>query len=367
MEKLGKNFFSETKVLICVGSGGVGKTTLAAALGVLAAQEGLNVLVLTIDPSKRLAQTLGIEGSKEITEVPGAKFKGKLWASVIDHRKVFDDFVRRAAESSKKSEGSISAERIFKNKLYQQLSTTLSGSQEFTALEMLYSCYESGRFDLIILDTPPAKHAMDFLRAPQKLAALFNEGIAQWFRPRQNAGFLINLLHTGTRQVLKALENLTGADFIRELADFFLNIESWQEKLEQRTLQVHQMLVDSRTHFCLVTSFDVAKLKEADLFAKEIRKNGYHLTSVLLNRVFPDWILPEVEEKSTDPKKQEIFRLARLLRTYYNHRLELYAQFERKLSNDVQVMKLPDYVEPVSDLEGLQIIGRQLELRNESR
>lgn len=358
--------FSGMKILICVGSGGVGKTTLAAALGVLAAEEGMKVLVLTIDPSKRLAQTLGIEGSTEITRVPGHQFKGELWASVIDHKKVFDDFVRRAAESTRNEDSSISTERIFKNRLYQQLSTTLSGSQEFTALEMLCSCYESGRFDLIILDTPPAKHAMDFLKAPQKLAALFNEGIAQWFRaPKQGSGFFINLLHTGTRQVLKALENLTGAEFIRELADFFLNIEKWQDKLEQRTLQVHQMLVHPQTHFCLVTSFDMAKLKEADLFAKEIRKNGYHLTSVLLNRVFPDWILPGIGEKSSDPKKQEIYRLAQLLRAYYDHRLELYAQFERKLSNDVQVMKLPDYVEPVSDLQGLMRIGSQLEFGNE--
>ncbi|MEK6774318.1 MAG: ArsA-related P-loop ATPase [Bdellovibrionota bacterium] len=359
---LQKNLFSDVKILVCVGSGGVGKTTLAAALGVMAAQQGLKVLVLTIDPSKRLAQTLGIEGTQEITEVPGQKFKGQLWASVINHQKVFDDFVRKAASSANKTGVSVSAERILKNKLYRQLSTSLSGSQEFTALEMLCSCHESGRFDLIILDTPPAKHAMDFLKAPQKLAALFNEGIAQWFRtPQEGAGFFANLLHSGTRQVLKTLENLTGADFVRELADFFLNIEKWQNKLEQRILQVHEMLVHPQTQFCLVTSFDLAKLKEAESFAKEIRKNGYHLTSVLLNRVFPDWILPEAAETSEDPKKIEIYRLAQLLRFYYEHRLELYAQFERKLSGDVLVMKLPDYVEPVSDLDGLMLIGSQLE------
>lgn len=356
-----KNIFAGVKVLVCVGSGGVGKTTLSAALGVLAAQEGLNVLVLTIDPSKRLAQTLGIEGKNEVTEVPGQKFKGKLWASVIDHQKVFDHFVRKAAADSEA--GRDSAERILKNKLYKQLSTTLSGSQEFTALEMLYSCHESGKYDLIILDTPPAKHAMDFLKAPQKLSALFNEGIAQWFRtPKEGSGFLLNLLHSGTRQVLKALENLTGADFIRELADFFLNIEKWQDKLEERTLQVHQMLVHPQTQFCLVTSFDMAKLKEADVFAREIRKNGYHLTSVLLNRAFPDWMLPTSIEKSDDPKKKEIYRLAQLLKSYYEHRLELYTDFERRLSKEVRVLKLPDYVEPISDLDGLLHIGEQLDL-----
>jgi len=356
-----KNIFKNAKILVCVGSGGVGKTTLAASLGVLAAQEGLNVLVLTIDPSKRLAQTLGIENTTEITEVPGQKFRGKLWASVVDHKKVFDDFVRRAALKSGAPDSEASADKILKNRLYQQLSTSLSGSQEFTALELLYSCYDSKKFDLIILDTPPAKHAMDFLKAPQKLSALFNEGIAQWFRhpPGKAAGFFVSLIQTGTRQVLKALENLTGADFIKELADFFLNIEKWQGQLEQRTIQVHQMLVHPQTQFCLVASFDAAKLKEAEFFAREIRKNGYHLTSVLLNRVFPDWMLP-ASETSSEPVHAEVYRLAQLLRTYYERRLELYRQFERKLSSDVQVMKLPDYVEPVSDLEGLNLIGKSL-------
>ncbi|WP_413585696.1 ArsA family ATPase [Bdellovibrio sp. HCB274] len=342
----------DTKVLVCVGSGGVGKTTVAAAVGVLAAKEGKKVLVLTIDPAKRLAQTLGIEGTNDITKVPGQNFKGELYASVIDHKKTFDEFVERAAQKSE------AVRRIFENSLYKQLSTSLSGSQEFTSLEKLYSVYESGKFDLIILDTPPTKHALDFLKAPQKLATLFSEGVAKWFRDPEGkkSGIFGHLIQAGTRQVLKVLETLTGSQFIRELGDFFINIEQWQGKLLQRTTEVQRMLVAPTTRFFLVTSFDQAKLKEAEFFSREIRKGGYNLDTVILNRVFPHWLDLRVGYEG-GTAEQGLVDLYMQMKTYYNHRDAIYRQFEKKMSRDARVLRIPDLVKDVSDLSGLEEIS----------
>lgn len=353
------NIFKDCDVMICVGSGGVGKTTMAAALGVRAAQSGKRVLVLTIDPAKRLAQTLGIEGHSDIVEVPGAKFSGALYAGVIEHKKVFDEFVLRAAGKDS------SATKLLQNRLYKQLSTGLSGSQEFTSLEKLYSCYESKSFDLIILDTPPTKHALDFLAAPQKLAALFNEGIAQWFKDPEGKkkSLLANILNAGTKQVLKVLESLTGASFVHELADFFISIEKWQSRLQERTTAAHRLLVSSRTHFCLVTAFDKAKLKEAEFFSKEIRKGGYHLRTLIVNRAFPSWLKVDPAEKDqpTSPLQNYFGKL----KSYYADRELLYANFDQSLGRELSILKVPDLMGEVSDIKSLVELSELLNIPSE--
>ena len=339
--------WDKAKIFICVGSGGVGKTTMASAMALMAARRGKKVLVLTIDPSKRLAQTLGIEGKTEITKVPGLPNEVALYASTIDHKKTFDDFVRRAAKQEE------AAHKILNNKLYQQLTTQLSGSQEFSALEKLYAAHESGEYDLIVLDTPPSKHAMDFLKAPQKISALFSEGIAKWFR-QPKGGLIQNLIYSGTRQVLKALELMTGSDFVRELADFFVHIEKWQGQLEKRTLDFHRLLVSPACHFCLVTSFDSAKLKEAESFAKEIKKGGYHLKTVILNRAFPEWINDLEEFKDLDAKEKELHRLYMSLKSYYDQRVKDYAALEKRLPSEVEILKLPEFSFQISDIKSLE-------------
>lgn len=346
-----KEIFANAKVIVCVGSGGVGKTTVASALALRAAQLGRKVLVLTVDPAQRLKSTMGLDEKHE-AEIHHPSIKGSLSASVIDAKKVFDDFVIRASSKEEK------VKRILNNKLYIQLSTTLSGSQEFTALEKLYASHESGKYDLIVLDTPPTKHAIDFLEAPQKLSHLFNERISKWFRdPESKTGFFQSILQTGTKQVLRALETLTGSEFMTELADFFRSIQQWQGELERRIAASHKLLVHPDTHFVLVTSFDEAKLKEADFFSRQIRKSGYRLSGVLINRAYPKGL--DLNQKVSGSNALEKIYLQ--YQSYLRKREEVYQSFSIRMSDQGRVLRIPELMNPISDLEGVVEMAQNME------
>jgi anion-transporting ArsA/GET3 family ATPase len=346
-----KELLLKAKVIVCVGSGGVGKTTVASAVALRAAQMGRKVLVLTVDPAQRLKSTMGLDTQEE-AEIHHPSIKGSLSASVINAKKIFDDFVLRASAKEEK------AKKILNNKLYIQLSTTLSGSQEFTALEKLYSSYESGKYDLIVLDTPPTKHAIDFLEAPQKLSALFSEKISRWFRdPEGERSFLKTILHTGTKQVLRALEVLTGSEFMNQLREFFLIIQQWQGELEKRIADAHKLLVDSKTHFVLVTSFDEAKLKEAEYFSREIRKAGYRLSNVIINRAYPKGLDLNIKVVGTN----ELEQMYLTYQTYLMEKEKVFQSFSIRMSGQGQVLRLPELMNPISDLEGVVEMAQNME------
>lgn len=347
-----------TQVVVCIGCGGVGKTTVSASLGYMLADQGYKTLVLTIDPAKRLATTLGIEGTKEITEVPGVQLKGKLFASVIDHQTVFNDFIKRASVAG------ADVTPIFRNKLYQQMSTNLSGSQEFTALEKLYSAYESGEYDWIVLDTPPSKHAIDFLNAPQKLSALFNDSVAKWFRNTDGKGGLFGqIISTGARQVIQILESLTGSEFVKELRLFFSYIHSWQDKLENRIVQVHKLLISSNTQFFLISSLDEVKMTEALSLGQEVRKQGFPLNKIIINKsqfekTF-DFNIGLVDVQ-TPEALVALEQFKDSFKHHIAHREELLHKFENSVANRIDLVSLKEYLDPISDTDNLKLIAFDL-------
>lgn len=354
-----KQQIDEAKILICVGTGGVGKTTISAAIGAMAAKQGRRVLVLTVDPSKRLKQTLQISDSGEHQKIPLPNVKGELWAAVMNPQKTFDDFVLRAATKGG------DPQKIFKNKLYQQLSRTLGGSQEFTALENLYAAVQSEKYDLIVLDTPPAQHAIDFLQAPQKLASIFTEGVAKWFRDPESSktGFLAGLFQTGTRQVLRILESLTGSEFMRQLGDFFSQIHSWQDQLELRAVESHRLLVQPQTHFILITGFDEVKFQEGERFAREIKKGGYRLTAMIVNRAHPRWF-EELKTNSAAKASNELPRISAYkteMRAYFEKRRAKIRELQSRTRQVFDVLEVPERAGDISNPE--QVLEFADELR----
>lgn len=342
----------ENKVIVCAGSGGVGKTTMSAAIGVRAAQLGKRVLVLTVDPAKRLATALGLEmGDDTDKAVPLTGVTGSLSAAVIDSKKVFDGFIRTHAKQADV------VERIMRNRLYQQMSTTLSGSQEFTALERLLQASESGLYDLVVLDTPPTKHAMDFLTAPLRINSLFQDAITRWFMsPNEKPkGIIASLVGRGTRAVLKSLEALTGAQFIEELIDFFAAVRSIQQVLRDRSDASYKLLTSDKTNFIVVTSFDAAKLIEAKYLQGQLKTLGYRLKGVIINRAFPLW-MPEAQSEGKtqgSDTHQRVLKFFETFKEYYSVRYNLYEEFARGLDSTVTVVRIPEYRQDVAGLEDL--------------
>ncbi len=343
------------RLLICAGTGGVGKTSMSASLGVLAAGEGLKTLVLTIDPAHRLAQALGLEKAPgqevAVPEVPG------LWAAMIDPRREFDEFVLGAVDKG-------IAKGLFENRLYQQLVSNLNGSQEFTSLVKLLNAVQSGKYDLVILDTPPTQNAVDFLKAPERIYALFQDSVMGWFsNPSADEGWIKRTLHRGTRLVTSALESVTGSVFIAELKDFFNHISHLQKRIADISRQTAVLMHGSKTGFILVTGFDEAKLKEALEFQNDLAAEGLNLRAVIVNRWFPEWttgdrLWPADWDEDTD--FQELKTFHRLFANYFSRRQEAYEKFAAQLGRQVPVMKLPDFKNAVQGVEDLRAVANTL-------
>lgn len=312
-----RNLILDHRVIVCTGSGGVGKTTTSAALGVAAAKMGKRVLVLTIDPARRLATTLGIANSAVDVRVPRQKFCGELWAGTIDPGRIFAQYIERHAKDK------ATVDRLFNNALYQQLSTTLSGSQEFTALSKLYDAATGGDYDLVILDTPPAAHAADFLRAPARLNAVFDSAIVSLFMGRSSGlGLAAMAWKKSMKLVLGALTLLTGSAFVSTFNDFFSAIDAIAPDIRETNQLAHQLLLDSTTAFVLISSFDAAKIQEGKDFHAELSGAGYSLKAVIINRAWPQWTPADAAARDSvcaSLKLQQSPALASLCRTLSDH------------------------------------------------
>jgi len=279
----------DRRIVVCVGAGGVGKTTVAAAVALEAARRGRRAVVITIDPARRLADALGMEQlGNEPRRLPdstlaalGVEGEGELWALMLDMKRTFDDLVERFAPDA------ATRERILENPIYQHVSDALAGSAEYSAMEKVYELAENDAFDLIVVDTPPSQHALDFLEAPQRLVEFLDSRLVQLLvHPAFAAGrFGFKLFQRGAYRVLKVIERVSGVGFLDDISDFLLAIEGMSEGFRERARQVRALLVGPGSSFVLVSGPSHRAVDDAVRFLDRLDETGVPVAGVVLNRM----------------------------------------------------------------------------------
>jgi anion-transporting ArsA/GET3 family ATPase len=275
-------------VVVCCGTGGVGKTTSAAALAVEGARRGRRTAVITIDPARRLADTLGLHAADD-HEVARALWDpdgdappgGRLTALMLDTGSTFDGLVARYAQTDEQRD------RILENRFYRNLAGALSGTQEYMAMERLHELHETGDYDLIIVDTPPTRHALDFLDAPQRLIRLLDNRVFKVLMVPARRGFRVATaaLHAFVRQVGRVI----GTAVIDDIIAFFRAFEGMEEGFRARADSVRVLLTEPTTSFVLVTSARRDSIDEAIFFAQRLDDSAFAISALIANRVLPQF------------------------------------------------------------------------------
>ncbi len=285
------------EIVITCGSGGVGKTTTAAAIAAMAASTlGGKVLVLTVDPARRLANALGLEAFGNIEHrVPDEAFaaagvtpQGELWAAMLDTKQSWDDLVRRHAPDA------ATRDAILANPLYTNITGRFVQSHDYIAMERLYELHTSGRYDLVVVDTPPTRNAMDFLDAPARMADFFGSRLLRWLTmPARN-----RLVSFASRPFYQLADRILGTQFLEDIAEFFLLFQSMYDGFVARARSVSQVLADRRTSFVVVSTLEAAPAREAEFFLEALGTRRLHVGALVLNKVLPAYLLDPAAEQA---------------------------------------------------------------------
>jgi anion-transporting ArsA/GET3 family ATPase len=277
------------EIVVACGPGGVGKTTTAAAAAAMAAAvQGGKVLVVTIDPARRLASALGLRelGNAE-TRVPpeafrtaGVQPRGELWAAMLDTQQSWDDLVRRHAPDTQ------TRERILANPLYADIAGRFVQSHDYIAVERLYELHNEGRYDLIMIDTPPTRNALDFLDAPARMAEFFASRLLRWLI----VPYRSRVVSLASRPFYQVADRILGTQFLADISEFFILFQSMYEGFVARAQAVARLLADRRTTFVVVTTLEPAPLREAERFAQELARRRLHFGALVVNKVLPDYL-----------------------------------------------------------------------------
>ena len=357
------------RIVVCCGSGGVGKTSTAAAVGLWAAAAGRRTCVLTIDPARRLAQALGLDLlSNAPTPVRAkglpARGPGSLDAMMLDMRRTFDELIERYARDQQQ------ADRILANRFYQRVSSTLAGTQEYMAMEKLYELHESRRWELLVVDTPPTRSALDFLDAPENLNDLLD---ARVFRlliaPAQRIGRgYLRGLGLATTAMSRMVRRITGSELLAEVGEFFAAFEGMYDGFRSRAQRVYDLLKDPGTQFVVVATPDEPALREAAFFAGRLADDRMPLGAMVVNRVHRAGPVPAVPAEAM-ARLAGGSGTARLLADLLDQHLALAALAaaeQRRVAAlldsvpSLAAVQVPLLADDVHDLPGLRRLGAHL-------
>ena len=276
-----RELIDDTAVIVCCGSGGVGKTTTAAVIGIEAARRGRRAVVVTIDPARRLADALGLTGGlaadPQRIELPSAS--GELWAMMLDPAATYDGIVRREARDEAQ------VERILANTFYRNIASALSGTQEYMAGEMLHALHADERFDLVVVDTPPSRNALDFVEAPGVLARFLDHRVFRLLMLPTRGG--LRVVGAATQPIVKAIGRVVGSDVLADSIEFFQAFAGMEDGFRRRAREVSALIHAPETAFVVVASPHVDTIDEAVWFARQLGELGFGVQAAIVNRAHP--------------------------------------------------------------------------------
>ncbi len=346
---------TDRSIVICCGSGGVGKTTTAAAFALEAARLGRIACVVTIDPARRLANALGLDTlTNRPTRIEGP-WPGELHALMLDPKGTFDDLVLRYSDSAEQ------AEDIKVNRIYRNLTGSLSGTQEYMAMEKLYELVEEGGFDLVVVDTPPSRNALDFLDAPRRLTRFLENRLFQALMMPTRAG--LRIMGVAAQALLRTISKVAGADIVGDAVAFFQAFEGMEEGFRARAARVRELLVQADTAFILVASPRPDSVDEAVHFAGKLAESEMSVTALVVNRVQPRFAddaqlaaLAAQAVDGTDPRLDELVDNLRGYTAASDREEQAYADLVAKV-DPAPVYRVPLLNTDVHDLDSLAMIA----------
>ena len=375
------------EIVVACGPGGVGKTTTAAASALMAAiNHGSKVLVLTVDPAKRLANALGLDGIGNTEhQVPASAFKaagikprGELWAAMLDTKESWDSLISHHAPDER------TRDEILANPLYQNISGRFVQSHDYIAMERLYEIHSAAEYDLIVVDTPPTRNALDFLDAPERLADFFSSRLLRWLI----VPYRSKLVNVATKPFYQISDRILGTEFMSDISEFFILFQTMYDGFVERSEAVGRLLSDRRTTFVVVSTLEATPLREAEFFAEHLTARKLHLGAIVLNKVLPDYLRGRSGAKvaeamkdraedlaeglgavvgAKDPALGDPSQIARVLTevadSYLNFQIVALREMEERATLAVApdvLATVPFFDTDIYDLSGLLRLGEQI-------